>query len=62
MLAISSNDKFHIQAFALADRYPKFVEDVYLPYARWLAENDRFDDAQKGLKRGKDYRDGFSIP
>ena len=36
------------QAFLLVQNQPQFKALVYVPYAHWLAENDKFVQAQKG--------------
>ena len=38
------------EVFALVKRYPEFAKHAYFSYAQWLAENDRFEESQKGLK------------
>ena len=34
----------------LVEKHPEFKNNVYVPYAQWLAENDRFEDAQQGME------------
>jgi intraflagellar transport protein 122 len=38
-------------AFQLAEMHPEFNERIYLPYARWLAMNDRFVEAQEHFRK-----------
>jgi len=38
-------------ALALTQEHPAFAAQVYLPYAQWLIEQDRFDDAQDAFKQ-----------
>lgn len=37
------------EAFSLIDSHPEFKDLVYVPYAQWLAESDKFVEAQKGM-------------
>jgi hypothetical protein len=30
------------EAFSLADQHPQFKEEIYVPYAKFLAESDRY--------------------
>jgi hypothetical protein len=35
-------------AISIAEANPEYVAIVFLPYAAWLAEHGRFDEAQTG--------------
>ena len=37
------------EAFQLAEQHPEFKEDIYVPYAKFLAESDRFVEAQQAF-------------
>lgn len=39
------------QAFAIVQDHPQLQANVYVPYAHWLAENDRFIQAQKAFHK-----------
>ena len=37
------------EALALIEEHPQFAPQVYLPYAQWLVEQDRFEEAQEAF-------------
>uniref|UniRef100_H3AZ66 Intraflagellar transport protein 122 homolog n=1 Tax=Latimeria chalumnae TaxID=7897 RepID=H3AZ66_LATCH len=39
------------EAFALVEKHLEFKDEVFVPYAQWLAENDRFEEAQKAFHK-----------
>jgi intraflagellar transport protein 122 len=41
------------EALQLIKTNPQFAEKIYLPYADWLASNDRFEEAQEAYKKAK---------
>lgn len=38
------------EAFLHLHAHPEFKHDVYVPYAKWLAGQDRFDDARRAYR------------
>ena len=35
----------------MAETYPEHREQIYVPYAKWLAESDKFVEAQKAFHK-----------
>ncbi|NXJ07321.1 IF122 protein, partial [Odontophorus gujanensis] len=49
------------EAFALSEKHPEFKHEVYVPYAQWLAENDRFEEAQKAFHKAGRQREAVRV-
>uniref|UniRef100_A0A2K5I4B1 Intraflagellar transport protein 122 homolog n=1 Tax=Colobus angolensis palliatus TaxID=336983 RepID=A0A2K5I4B1_COLAP len=49
------------EAFALGEKNPEFKDDIYMPYAQWLAENDRFEEAQKAFHKAGRQREAVQV-
>jgi len=49
LLSLHVGTKHWEEAFAIAKKHPEFKAQVYIPYARWLAESDKFEEAQQGV-------------
>ncbi|KAJ3110764.1 hypothetical protein HDU96_006285 [Phlyctochytrium bullatum] len=39
------------EAFRIIETHPKFAQQIYLPYANWLAMNDRYMEAQINFRK-----------
>ncbi|KAI9343877.1 WD40-repeat-containing domain protein [Zopfochytrium polystomum] len=39
------------EAFRIAETHPEFASQIYLPYANWLAVNDRYLEAQANYRK-----------
>ncbi|XP_010017856.1 PREDICTED: intraflagellar transport protein 122 homolog, partial [Nestor notabilis] len=49
------------EACALCEKHPEFKDDVCVPYAQWLAENDRFEEAQKAFHKAGRQREAAQV-
>ncbi|KAA0187203.1 Intraflagellar transport protein [Fasciolopsis buskii] len=50
-LALHVEAKSWEEAFELVKKFPEHFKHVYLPYAHWLAENDKFEEAQAAFAK-----------
>uniref|UniRef100_A0A8C3Y9S5 Intraflagellar transport protein 122 homolog n=1 Tax=Catharus ustulatus TaxID=91951 RepID=A0A8C3Y9S5_CATUS len=49
------------EAFTLCEKHPEFKDEVYVPYAQWLAESDRFEEAQKAFHKAGRQREAVRV-
>ncbi|XP_053845455.1 intraflagellar transport protein 122 homolog isoform X2 [Vidua macroura] len=49
------------EAFALSEKHPEFKDEVYVPYAQWLAESDQFEEAQKAFHKAGRQREAVRV-
>ncbi|CAH8841801.1 unnamed protein product [Trichobilharzia szidati] len=49
------------EAFSLAEKHRDYTEKVYLPYAHWLAENDKFEEAQAAFIKAGLQNEAISV-
>lgn len=49
------------EALSLLEKHPELKNDVYVPYAQWLAENDHFEEAQKAFHKAGRQTDAVRV-
>ncbi|PVD24347.1 hypothetical protein C0Q70_14828 [Pomacea canaliculata] len=61
LIAMRVEAKHWDDAFTLVEKHPEYKEDVYVPYAQWLAENDRFEEAQQAFHKAGLQEDAVKV-
>ncbi|CAC5401560.1 IFT122 [Mytilus coruscus] len=51
LISLHVEAKHWEDAFTLVEKHPEYKEEVYVPYAQWLAENDKFEEAQQAFHK-----------
>ncbi|RDD42914.1 Intraflagellar transport protein 122-like protein [Trichoplax sp. H2] len=49
------------EAFELAKNNPQLKDEIYVPYATWLAENDKFEEAQRAFYEAGRKKEAFRV-
>ncbi|RNF17244.1 intraflagellar transport 122-like protein [Trypanosoma conorhini] len=49
------------EAFAFLERYPSYIREVYVPWATWLAENGKFEEALEAYRLAKWPREAVRV-
>jgi len=49
------------EAFLIVEKHAELKDEVYVPYANWLAENDRFDEAQAAFHKAGRRTDAVKV-
>uniref|UniRef100_A0A095BX64 Intraflagellar transport protein 122 homolog n=1 Tax=Schistosoma haematobium TaxID=6185 RepID=A0A095BX64_SCHHA len=49
------------EAFSLVEKHHDYTRKVYLPYANWLAENDKFEEAQTAFIKAGLQNEAISV-
>ncbi|ESL10984.1 hypothetical protein TRSC58_01275 [Trypanosoma rangeli SC58] len=49
------------QAFAFLERYPSYIREVYVPWATWLADNGKFEEALEAYRLAKWPREAVRV-
>ncbi|XP_040577415.1 intraflagellar transport protein 122 homolog [Lepeophtheirus salmonis] len=49
------------EVIPMAEKYPEFKENIFVPYAEWLAESDKFVEAQRSFHKAGRPDEAFRV-